>query len=193
MTCAGVTIAIDASGAGGLDTGSVAANTWYHIWQISNGTAVTGMFSTSATSPTMPSGYTLKCRLGAVLTDGSANIIPVVQHGKTFYWEDPPLDYDDTSSTSAESLTLSVPTGVSVEAIFNVFIGGTIYTRFSSLDVDDEAPTQTAAPLADLSYYERGSRIREFTNTSGQLRVRSSGAQSRRVSTLGWTDHELQF
>ena len=50
-----LTISIAASGANGLDTGSEANSTWYHIWVIAkaDGT-VAGLFSTSASSPTMP-------------------------------------------------------------------------------------------------------------------------------------------
>ena len=64
--------------AGGLDTGAVANSTWYYIWLIKkdSDSSIDALFSTSATSPTMPAGYTYKRRIrGAVLTDGSANIL----------------------------------------------------------------------------------------------------------------------
>jgi len=70
------TAALDASGAGGLDTGAAANATRYYIWAIAKADATSAlMYSVSATSPTMPSGYTYKRLLGAVLTDGSANLI----------------------------------------------------------------------------------------------------------------------
>ena len=61
---------------GGLDTGTIAADTPYHMWAIgkTDGTADV-LFSTSNSSPTMPSGFTLKRRIGEVLTDSSSNII----------------------------------------------------------------------------------------------------------------------
>jgi len=55
-----VTLDITSSGANGLDTGSEAADTWYsiHIIADSNGVnPVAGLFSTSPTTPTLPSGY----------------------------------------------------------------------------------------------------------------------------------------
>lgn len=180
------------TGNGGLLTGSIAANTCYHVFYIGkpDGTSDAALHPSIDPSADLPSGYTLYRRRGSVITDGSSNIIPFIRKsdGQTFYWIDPPLDYDDSSSASAESITLSVPTGLSVEAIFNIFVGGTLYTRFSDLEVNDEAATQTAAPLAELSYFDRGARNYEFTDTAGQIRIRSSGVQNRAISTLGWRD-----
>jgi hypothetical protein len=67
------------SGANGLDTGSLVASTWYSVWIIYNPTTTTtaGLISTSSTSPTMPSGYTLKSRIGWIRTDGTANKYPL--------------------------------------------------------------------------------------------------------------------
>lgn len=61
---------------GGLDTGSLANNTYYYWFAIYNPTsgAKDFLFSSSPTSPTMPSGYTKKARIGGFLTDGSGNI-----------------------------------------------------------------------------------------------------------------------
>lgn len=68
-----VSPAINASGANGLDTGTRAASTWYYVYVIWNGTTVAGLFSASATSPTLPSGYTHFALVGTVRTDGSGS------------------------------------------------------------------------------------------------------------------------
>lgn len=65
------------SGANGLDTGSLAGSTWYSVWVIHNGTTTAGLISLSATSPTLPSGYTYKARIGWIRTDGTANKYPL--------------------------------------------------------------------------------------------------------------------
>lgn len=65
------------SGANGLDTGTLATNTWYSVWVIYNGIAVAGLLSTSSTSPTMPGGYTHKARVGWIRTDSSGNKYPL--------------------------------------------------------------------------------------------------------------------
>lgn len=78
-TLASVALSINsaAAGANGLDTGALAANSWYSVWVIWNGTTVAGLLSLSATAPTLPGGYTHKARLGWIRTDGSGNKYPL--------------------------------------------------------------------------------------------------------------------
>jgi hypothetical protein len=80
-----VTADITGSGANGLDTGSEGASAWYYIWLIFNGTTVAALLSTSATAPTLPSGYTYKKRVGAVRNNGSSNFIAFKQTGKEVF------------------------------------------------------------------------------------------------------------
>jgi hypothetical protein len=73
------------TGAGGLDTGTIAISTWYSVWVIAKTDGTTSiLLSVSSTSPTMPSGYTFKARIGWVRTDGTANKYPLsfIQHGE---------------------------------------------------------------------------------------------------------------
>jgi hypothetical protein len=72
-----LTVAGTSVGANALDTGSVAASTWYSLWVIWNGTTTAGLLSLSAAAPTMPSGYTHKARVGWIRTDGTANRFPL--------------------------------------------------------------------------------------------------------------------
>ena len=62
--------------AGGLFTGSVAADTFYYCFVIENLSTgvVDAGFDPSFSSPTLPSGYTKKDYRGAILTDGAGNI-----------------------------------------------------------------------------------------------------------------------
>lgn len=62
---------------GGLDTGTVAANTWYHIWLIQRtDTGVEDvLFSAATGEPTFPTNYNRERRIGSVLTDADANIL----------------------------------------------------------------------------------------------------------------------
>lgn len=68
---------ITASGANGLDTGSESSNTWYYLWLIYNLTSdtVAGLLSLSASSPTMPSGYTKKRLIGSVRNSASSAFV----------------------------------------------------------------------------------------------------------------------
>ena len=72
-----LTIAGTTTGANALDAGTIAANTWYSVWVMWNGTATAGILSTSATAPTLSSGYTHKARVGWIRTDGTANKYPL--------------------------------------------------------------------------------------------------------------------
>ena len=73
-----VSLTLDATttGVNALDTGSLAAEKPYYVWIISNGTTTASVASLSGTSPTLPSGYTYKARVGAITTGfGSTNLI----------------------------------------------------------------------------------------------------------------------
>ncbi len=79
LRAVGLSINSGASGANGLDTGSIAASTWYSVWAVFNPTSQTnaGLLSLSATAPTIPSGYTMKARVGWIRTDVSGNKFPI--------------------------------------------------------------------------------------------------------------------
>ncbi|QHJ83117.1 MAG: hypothetical protein [Caudoviricetes sp.] len=79
-----LTLFSNGTGAGGIDTGSSVASTWYSIWVISNGTTTSGLLSLSTTSPTMPAGYTYKARVGWMRTDASGSKYPLsmIQSGR---------------------------------------------------------------------------------------------------------------
>lgn len=75
--------------AGGLDTGSVAADTIYSMWVIkrSDTGVVDVLFSLSKTAPTMPTDYDFKRFIGFVWTlDGAATIKPFIMTGTGEIW-----------------------------------------------------------------------------------------------------------
>ena len=79
------TLSLAAAGAvNQLDTGAVAANQWYYVWAISNGTIGGVLASLSNTAPTLPSGYIYKALIGAVRTDGSSHVYQFIQKGRQF-------------------------------------------------------------------------------------------------------------
>lgn len=75
---------------GGIDTGAVAASTWYYHWIIYNPTTNTPscLDSVSSTAPTLPAGFTFKARVGANQTDASANkcFYRVQQYGRIAHY-----------------------------------------------------------------------------------------------------------
>ena len=87
-----VAISVSSSGAGGIDTGSVAANRWYACYLIYNGSTLSGIASLNGTAPALPGGYTV---VGGPYTpfrtDGSSNIIPFRQYDR--YYEYNSVNY----------------------------------------------------------------------------------------------------
>ena len=74
---------ISTNGANGLDTGTVAASTFYAVYAIADSSKHNDpamLLSTSFSSPTLPFGYDVMRRIGAVLTDGSSHILQFQQY-----------------------------------------------------------------------------------------------------------------
>lgn len=174
------------SGNGGLDTGTVAANTWYHAFQIerTDTRVVDVLFSTSPTSPTMPTNYTKKRYIGPFLTNSSGNIVAFSQSGKEFLWKVPASDLNAFANpgTSAVLQALTVPAGIQSTAIFSFALfdatpsGGT-FVLVTSPDQVDTAPSTTAFSLlvpgqASGDGMNATLALRIRTNTSRQIRYR---------------------
>ena len=106
-----LTADITASGANGLDTGSEASSTWYHIWVIAQPDGTTAsLLSTSATAPTMPSGYVFKGYVGAIFNRSTGDLLDMYQTGITVVQvPDYALPYT-TVGTSTRTVTLRIPT-----------------------------------------------------------------------------------
>lgn len=88
VTSVDLTIDCSSTGANKLDAGSLAADTWYYVWAIYDPSTTTtaGLISTSATSPTMPTGYTKKRLIGYCKTNAStATFDKFIQFGNNFY------------------------------------------------------------------------------------------------------------
>lgn len=198
---------------GGLDTGAIANTTWYHFYAIRRpDTGVVDLaFSLSANAPTfganIPAAYTQYRRIGAGLTNGSAQWVKFSQLGDEFIWDAAVIDVDATNpGTAAVTRTLTVPTGVQV--IANVVAGSYMNTvnintvSITALDVSDQ--TQQAVATAALTGFgsmliNGGSALGRWamvqmhvrTNTSAQVRskIQISGATDHLgIITVGWFD-----
>ena len=186
---------------GGLDTGAEANSTWYHVWVIRKDStgAADVLFSTSATAPTMPTGYTAKRRVGSIYNDSSGNIKAFTQFGTQFLWTVIVNDINAGSwGTAASNVTLTTPLGVKVRPIIGLAMTRATLTPVvlvSDPDVTDTAPDLSSRLFSlylkvantDASGYSGTHEI--FTNTSSQVRVRSDTATtSGYIVTHGWWD-----
>lgn len=192
--------------AGGLDTGTIANNTWYHFYLIRrpDSGVVDALISLSATSPTLPANYTQFRRIGSGRTNGSAQWVSFTQVGDYFRWAATVADVAAASpGASAVSRTLTVPTGVKVKALLAVGVhssGGVTQNAvyLSDLAASDEAAVSTAATAVARGTASHQSsnaanvvQCEIVTNTSAQIRSRMENgvnACTLVISTIGWTD-----
>ncbi len=159
------TAAITSSGAGGLDTGTEANSTWYYIWAIYNVTTDTVklMLSVSATSPTLPTGYTYYELYGCVYNDSSGNFLDFDQFDDTYLYVLPKKvsDGGGTTTTAELDLSASVPVATILKSLFGKTMSNTgaltwllsPITFANSTGVDNDiVPIQISFTAATLSF-----------------------------------------
>ncbi len=187
--------------AGGLFTGSVAADTTYHCFLIrkdSDGSIDTG-FDTSVTAANIPTGYTAYRRVGSIITNSSSNILGFFQTGNEFLLKAVISDWSGAGHTTAYSHTLTVPGGVQFLAMIQGGIhdaspsGLSIYTLFTSLDqtnIGVSASIHTVRGNTSTSVQQSSSyQTLVRTSTGSQIRERSSETGfTLSVQTVGWID-----
>lgn len=158
------------SGAGGLDTGTLAANTWYYGYIIYNPTTFTTntLFSTSPGTPTLPAGYTYQTGAITVLrTDGSLNFIGFRQDGREYqYIVGSNLSAARQMATGTAGTVGSVWSGVSVAN----FVPAPFAQRIRGFVESGSAGTVIVAPNA--SYGFAGS-----TTNPPPVQINASAAQ----------------
>lgn len=127
-----VTINTAANGAGGLDIGSMANNTFYAVYAIGDSYGEndgSALISANLSQPLLPSGYDMYFRIGFIKSDGSAAILPFRQDGcglDRWMWYDAPIATGITNGSSATyaavdcsaSLPAATPTMVNFYCVF---------------------------------------------------------------------------
>ncbi len=151
---------ITVSGAGGLDSGAEAANTWYYIWAIgkADGTK-SAILSTSSSAPTMPSGYDFKALVSAVRNDGSSNFINFNQYGREYFyaaWQSLASGSPGSGSWTSISTAALVPNALSTHA-FGSFFGGS-HTAMAN----DSAASTTITTGDRNKYIANGNALDEI-------------------------------
>jgi hypothetical protein len=113
-----LTVNLVASGANGLDTGAEASSTMYYAWVIYNPTTSTkaGLLSLSATSPTLPSGYTDYRCVGEVYNDSSSDLVLSKRNGDEVWFEDPQAVYSAATLTTSYAAQ-TIPSAITTSAI----------------------------------------------------------------------------
>lgn len=192
--------------AGGLDTGTIANNTWYHFYLIRRPDTgvVDVLISASASSPTLPTNYTQFRRIGAGRTNASAQWVSFTQFGDYFRWAATVADVAAANpGASAVSRTLTVPTGVKVRALLAVGVYASGGSTQNAVYLSDLAASDEAALSTGATAVARGTASHQvtnaanvvqceiMTNTSAQIRSRMENgvnACTLVISTIGWAD-----
>ena len=186
------------SGNGSLDTGSIAAATWYYVFLIKRpDTGVVDILtSLSATAPTMPTNYTLFRRIGAMLTVAGIVWVQFTQVDSNFYWTTPRQDINAaTLNTTSLLFTLSVPPLIPVIADFNATVNNSasgahaLFQSTAHVTQTGNVPAGNLNVDAPSTAIAAGARFQLYTNT-GQLRAVSLSAANGtyNVVTNGWED-----
>lgn len=158
-------VSLAVSGAGGLDTGSEAADTWYYVWLIENlnpvGTPTAGkeidftymggkvrvsaILSASSTSPTLPTGYTKK-RFAkfAVRNDASSNILPFNFYKNRVEYETAHTIYTNASLTGTP---VTVDASSYIPTISNLGLFTFRVSSNSGESVLEYKPKTTGSPI----------------------------------------------
>lgn len=174
-------------GAGGLDAGTLANNTWYAVWLIYNPTTenAVAMLSTSGSAPTMPTDYTMKMRYGWVRTDGSANLRRTVQYGNKAAYKANITLPALTFSTGVADVTGLVPTTAASIIVMHRHVDGTTVTGLAP----NSTYTDLTAPLTQAA--DSGARINnnvaEFMLESTNVYFVGTGTAT--AYCYGWSDN----
>lgn len=172
---------------GGLLNGTAvpkANDSTYHCYAIYNPTNnvidFAFLLGVSGTAPdptsVLPSGYTKFAFRGSVITDGSGNIIPFNQFGRTFAIA-PRIQFTNTSqSFNTETLrTLQVPKGINVKASGNITLRATGTGSANAMIYDADTSITITTHLTNLwaaaNTTEGSCSYQCWTNKSGQLKT----------------------
>lgn len=186
--------------AGGLASGvSLTNNTWYHVFVIldeSTGTVDVG-FDTSITAANLiaDSGYDKYRRIGSVLTDGSANIIPFYQTANFFRWDSVKTaysnDFGSSGSVGLQNIDLDfIPPSVETECMITGVQGNPV-TGSQYFGVSDRRVSGivSVSDLGDVGFYADTTNRRYNGDTlitlNGEAQIDTEG------SANGWGVIEL--
>jgi hypothetical protein len=180
------------SGNGALDSGSaLAVNTWYHVFLIerTDTSVVDVLISTSTTTPTLPTSYTKKRRIGSIKTDASAHIIAFTQVDDDFLWAVAVLNLNNSATTTTATLfSVTVPPGIKVIAYGTIYLSA-VQTG-AVLVASPEQPAIIANGHASIGPGVAACQFRARTNTSQQLAFIGALAIASGVylNIEGWAD-----
>lgn len=195
-----LTNATGTSGAGGIDTGSVAINTWYSVYVIFSPTSNTlnTLLVVAGNTPSMPSGYVYNARVGNVRTDGSSLLKRTLQYDNVAQYVigSNPTDIPVMASGTATAWT-AVATGsyvppsarrIQVTAFVDSIAGSFTHVVPNSsyntlLNKTHMEPLGGASQASGSAFFIQGLLTLESTNIYW-----ASGHANNAIGCIGWQD-----
>jgi hypothetical protein len=158
------------NGANGLDTGSVAADTHYALYVIGDSTrhnSAACLLSTSFTSPSLPSGYDVFRRIGAVLTDSSSDFLEFRQQGADkdrWMFYDVAIATDITAGSSATFAAVDMSGGVPNVANTSGMVN--LLCLFTPTAADDTLEIRPGSSSASAGYVRASGAVAGVVETT---------------------------
>jgi hypothetical protein len=134
-----LTTGTSTSAANGMDGEARGTSNWLYIWVIDNGVAPAGLVSLASgtgLTPTLPTGYTYKFRVGAMRVDGSGNLLRTIQLG-------PEAQYQVQAAGALPVITSSFSTYWTAQSVVN-FVPATATKISVSAEVVTVLPSNLA-------------------------------------------------
>ena len=192
---------------GGLDTGAIAISSAYHVHLIYTPTsgAEDVLFSLSADSPTMPSGFTKRRRLPCgFITNGSGNIYPAVWRAdRSIQIVTGPTIASNRALLNSSLLSLGIPLGVKMKVKCLLTLTNAVdvgnpafYAFFNDPDLGAPSSASHAAIYKPVGLFF-GAVVDAWTDTSGRVYTGSASTNdvdnTMSVVLQGWTDPLDEF
>lgn len=186
-----VAVTLNAGSAGvvnGIDVGSLAASTVYHIHGITNGTTHGALLSLSATAPTLPSGYTVSERIGAWFTGAGSTFLRQFIRGQEAQYK----------PTAASTLTAypTIKSGGSVDTSTSVagLVPSTAIKIRMSMNINTNAGNASlgANAVDPLIVQEQTGTANTSLSFIGEFMLEGTtiftGGANSSSKCIGWTD-----
>ena len=181
---------------GGRDTGAIADGTW-HVFAIRNPASgvCDVLFSLSLASPSMPSGYTQKRRIGSINRDAAAyagGLAPFTQYGDYFLLRTTRGDVNGGTVGPGANISVgmpSVPFGLSFYIDYSYSVFSSVATNFF-MYTPGVGIVQPTLVIPAGNFQVTGT-MSVWTNTSAQVQMASTvgtAATNISASVLGYLD-----
>ena len=170
------------TGNGALDTGTIAASTWYHVHLIkrTDTGVVDVLISLSATAPTLPSPYTLFRRIGSLFSNASSQWMGFTQNGDEFLFTSPYSALNGAAlSTTVQTLNMLAPGSIRTNVLFNSELTSTGSTTAVTFFNPDQGAQASGVPAGNVSLICGASSV---VAVSGQFNVRTNAGSPPQIN-----------